>query len=747
MPEAAAPAAPPVSAPGTRSLTRRIIDDNRIINAILKSLAYKKTLTDKDLDDILDATIQKVVKTVKAEAITVFLVKSDALIHFQNVYYSPRIWGKDEAKHKELEEQAGKLHSLTLKPGQGIVGKVIQSGDSSIIADVASDTNFHKKVAEDTKFKVTSMITVPIKADAKAIGAIQVMNKAKEYNKGMFTEDDLHLLQEVAQYSAKAIQKALDPNAKITDREMATYIARLTKHEFLAVDDDFVLDDKLVQVVGEENIKTYRIIPLTKVGHESLKVAMANPQDLPVIDMFQAKTRLAIDTIVVAADSDLQKVIDRFAKKNQQVDGDLLKDIGAEYGEAGGTNVQKVEVDGAADENAAPIIQLCNQIIEDAYSRGASDIHIEPFEKFVLIRYRIDGVCKEIMQIPASTIRALVARYKIMCGAGVDITEHRVPQDGRIHFKTFSKRGLDIDLRVSIAPLNHGEKLCMRILDKTGSLIPLDKMGFSKYNLEIYRKAIQCPYGMILHVGPTGSGKTTTLYAALKEVSNPEWNIQTAEDPIEYTLPGINQMQMHSDVGLTFAKALRCFLRQDPDIILVGEIRDLETAGIAVEAALTGHVLFSTLHTNDAPGTVTRFVDMGIEPFLLSSSMVAVCAQRLMRRLCANCKVKHELTKDDIAVMQLAKDFDTSTITMFDPNPKGCNKCNQLGYKGRTCAHELMVVNDVIKQVIGKHGVSSDEIKKVAMGNGMHSLFMDTVEKVCAGTTSLAEAISIVRPD
>ena len=328
-----------------------------------------------------------------------------------------------------------------------------------------------------------------------------------------------------------------------------------------------------------------------------------------------------------------------------------------------------------------------------------------------------------------------------MCN--LDIAERRLPQDGRIVFKQYNKKNIDIDLRVSTAPLNHGEGVVMRILDKQKSTLPLPALGFTDANLAKYRECIRQPYGMILHCGPTGSGKSMTLYSALNEVNTPDVVIRTAEDPIEYTLPGINQMQMHRQIGLTFAAALRAFLRQDPDIILVGEIRDKETANIAVEAALTGHMLISTLHTNDAPSTIARLTDMGIEPFMISSSLVCVCAQRLMRRVCKVCRVAYEpegREKD-----MLARGIGWSG-QIYKANPKGCTKCNSTGYKGRVGIHELLVTNEEIIAAIN-HEAETAEIKRLAMKGGMKTLHQDSLIKVKEGLTTLAEALSTVPQD
>jgi type IV pilus assembly protein PilB len=395
-----------------------------------------------------------------------------------------------------------------------------------------------------------------------------------------------------------------------------------------------------------------------------------------------------------------------------------------------------------SNEDSAPIIQLVNSLIETAYKQGASDIHIEPAEEEVVVRYRIDGDMKVVNRFkPARLIQPMVARLKIM--ANLDIAEHRLPQDGRIVFKQYAKTGADFDLRVAIAPMNFGEKAVMRILDKQKSILPLADLGFSPRNLALYKSKITAPFGMVLHVGPTGSGKSMTLYAALNEIKDPTLNIHTAEDPIEYTLPGINQLQTHKDIGLTFARALRSFLRLDPDVILVGEIRDKETADIAIEASLTGHLLLSTLHTNDAPSTVTRFVEMGVEPYMVSSSLLVVCAQRLLRRLCKQCK---EPFQPDLMQQKVIGAADGPAPTLF--RPKGCEKCNGTGYRGRIGIHEVLVPNDSFRAAVNEKGITSERLKKIAVKElGMTTLYADAVEKVRQGVCSLADTMANVRPD
>ena len=418
----------------------------------------------------------------------------------------------------------------------------------------------------------------------------------------------------------------------------------------------------------------------------------------------------------------------------------------AEHKEMAETAAMPVPVDdrivGVSSEKSGPIIKLVNQLIENAHAMGASDIHIEPWENEVVVRYRIDGNMRTVNRFPQGRlILPIVSRIKIM--AELDIVERRLPQDGRVVFQKFSSKGLDIDLRVATAPMNHGEKVVMRILDKRKAVLPLTELGLSPRHLKLYHERLATPYGMILHVGPTGSGKSMTLYAALNEMQRPDLNIQTAEDPIEYTLPGVNQMQINREIGLTFQRALRSYLRQDPDVILVGEIRDLETAEIAVEAALTGHVLLSTLHTNDAASTIVRLVEMGIEPFMVSSSIVLVCAQRLLRRLCRECKEAYR--PDDVAkrMVGVAPHAD---ITLY--RGRGCGRCNDIGYRGRIGTHEIIVPDDQMRKAIATKGVTAEAVKRMAVEHcGTTTLYWDAMEKVRQGICCLEDVLTEVRKD
>lgn len=496
--------------------------------------------------------------------------------------------------------------------------------------------------------------------------------------------------------------------------------------------------ERVSQAFCEEHL----CLPVGYVG-ELLVVAVANPFDTLIAQKIHELTGKRVVRLLARE----KEIREKFTRERQastaigfddvlgaiSADSDALVEAsGDEDGDEDGVSVS---------EASAPIVQLANRIIEEAYHMGTSDIHIEPWEKEVVVRYRVDGICQEKLRITRKLGPALVARLKIMCN--LDIAERRLPQDGRIVFKQFTKKSIDIDLRVSTAPLNHGEGVVMRILDKQKSTLPLTALGFSEANLAKYRECIRQPYGMILHCGPTGSGKSMTLYSALGEINAPDIVIRTAEDPIEYTLPGINQMQMHRQIGLTFATALRSFLRQDPDIILVGEIRDKETANISVEAALTGHLLISTLHTNDAPSTIARLTDMEIEPFMISSSLLCVCAQRLMRRVCKQCKVQHTPEGREKEILETAIGW---SGPIFKAAAKGCPKCNNTGYKGRVGIHELMVTNNELIEGINK-GLESSELKKIAMRGGMKTLHQDSMLKVKEGLTTIEEAIATVPPD
>ena len=566
------------------------------------------------------------------------------------------------------------------------------------------------------------------------LGKIQLQIVSKLVEMGRLDGDQRNALASRSDdLSGDALDKLLQEEFKISAFQCLVAKARALNLSPFNVS-RYKLTPQTFERIPQDFCQEHLVLPVGQVG-DMLLVAFANPFEVTLPTKIQEMTGKPVVRLL-AREKDLK---DKFNKGQERTAGfdDVVMQIGAEYGEGESAPI----IDDDVSEESGPIIQLANRIIEDAYFSGTSDIHIEPQEKEVIVRNRIDGVCHEKLRLPKKVGPALVARLKIMCN--LDISERRLPQDGRIVFKQYTKKNLDLDLRVSTAPLNHGEGVVMRILDKQKTTLPLPALGFSEENLAKYRECIRQPYGMILHCGPTGSGKSMTLYSALNEINTPDIVIRTAEDPIEYTLPGLNQMQMHRQIGLTFATALRAFLRQDPDIILVGEIRDKETAGIAVEAALTGHLLISTLHTNDAPTTVSRLTEMGVESFMVSSSLLCVCAQRLMRRVCKQCRVAYTPEGREKEIIERAIGWSGQ---IFKHNPKGCPKCGGSGYKGRVGIHELMVSNEELIDAINKEAESA-ELKKIAQRGGMKTLHQDSLLKVKEGLTTIEEAIANVPPD
>ena len=485
----------------------------------------------------------------------------------------------------------------------------------------------------------------------------------------------------------------------------------------------YLVDQKTLDAVPPAVVKKYGVVPLFLVEN-TLSVAMVDPFDVKALDEVRKRTGFDVEAMV-AAPSDLNQAIIQY------------------YGVAG--TLEEVLATVATPEAAAapvtateeaPITKLVNLVVAQAVDEKASDIHIEPEAKRTRIRYRIDGIMHEVSSPPSHLHSSIISRIKVM--ARMDIAETRVPQDGRFEFK-FENRAIDV--RVSTFPILYGEVVVLRLLDKQAMIFSLADLGFTEENLAKFKEMYSRPYGIILVTGPTGSGKTTTLYATLQSINSPERNIVTVEDPVEYELPGIRQSQINPKAGLVFANALRSLLRQDPDIILVGEIRDLETSSVAIEAALTGHLVFSTLHTNDAPGALTRLVDMGVEPFLISSSVAGVIAQRLVRKICSNCKVPQEVAKD---VLDHFKDLKDKKLTFF--HGKGCKTCRNTGYKGRTGIFEMLTLNPEIQDLIMKKA-SSNQVKEVAVRSGMKTLREDGISKVIAGMTTLDEVLRVTQLD
>ena len=492
-------------------------------------------------------------------------------------------------------------------------------------------------------------------------------------------------------------------------------------------------DPALTRLLPSEVATKFMALPISRSGRR-LIVAMANPTNIFAIDDIKFITGYDVDP-QVASEGSLKRALDR-AYDSAGTMADVMKSIDDDLAVV--DEPEEPEDAGAAAADEAPIVKLVNSLIYDAVRKGASDIHMEPYEKSLRVRFRIDGVLQEMMSPPFKFKAAIISRLKIM--AELDIAERRVPQDGRIKIKVQNRT---IDLRVSSLPTIFGEKIVMRILDKGNLNIDLEKLGFEPASMKEFVSAIANPYGMVLVTGPTGSGKTTTLYSALSRVNTPDVNVMTAEDPVEYNLDGINQVLVHEDVGLTFAAALRAFLRQDPNIIMVGEIRDLDTASIAVKAALTGHLVLSTLHTNDAPSAIGRLVDMGIEPFLVCSSVNLVLAQRLVRRVCNNCKRLVTLNDEVLRELQMEPE-DAATGTFY--LGAGCVDCSNTGYRGRQGVYEVMPLTPKLRELVLERA-SANEIKRAAIGEGMLTLRRDGLMKLKKGLTTPEEILKETAAD
>jgi len=538
---------------------------------------------------------------------------------------------------------------------------------------------------------------------------------------------------------------------------------------------DYSIDPSVAKLVPLEMARKYFIMPITRVG-ATLTIAMADPSNVFAIDDVKFMTGYNVEVVVAAESAIMHAISNNYSRggdgtgaskkgSSQQIqlkdytlseedmetrdsthtmDEGPSVDVG-DFDQIVGSALDTVDVVEEKDdaevvkEVEAPIVKLVNGIFVNAIKAGASDIHLEPYESSLRVRYRVDGVMYTVMTLPTKIKAALTSRVKIM--SRLDIAERRLPQDGRIKLKLGKKR--EIDFRVSTLPTLFGEKTVLRILDKSNLQVDLTRLGFERKQLDDFMVAIEKPYGMVLVTGPTGSGKTTTLYSALNHLNKPGINIMTAEDPVEYNFMGINQVQVKEEIGLTFASSLRSFLRQDPDIIMVGEIRDFETAEIGVKAALTGHLVLSTLHTNDAPSTISRLLNMGIEPFLVSSSVILILAQRLARKICQQCKEEEKFPPQALTKVGYS-DEEVKTIKCY--KGKGCSTCNNSGYKGRIALYEVMPISDELRELV-LEGASANEIKKTAARLGMNTLRRSGLNKVKEGTTSIEEVLRVTFGD
>jgi type IV pilus assembly protein PilB len=592
----------------------------------------------------------------------------------------------------------------------------------------------------------------------------------------VITEEQLKQALALQKREGRRLGTALVKLGYITEEKLANFLSK--QYGVPAINlSDYKIEPSVLKLVPAEMAKKYLIIPIARVG-ATLTIAMADPSNVFAIDDVKFMTGYNVE-VVVATESAIINAISTYydqkgavVQKNESPEAaaktasmileakdfvmeetdegpdaseeELMVDVN-EFDKVVGSALDEIEAVEEKEETEiikeveAPIVKLVNGILVNAIKSGASDIHIEPYETSLRVRYRVDGVLYTVMNLPVKIKAALTSRVKIM--SKLDIAERRLPQDGRIKLKLGRKR--EVDFRVSTLPCLFGEKTVLRLLDKSNLQIDLTKLGFEQKALEDFMEALNKPYGMILVTGPTGSGKTTTLYSALNYLNKPGINIMTAEDPVEYNFLGINQVQVKEDIGLTFASALRAFLRQDPDIIMVGEIRDFETAEIAVKAALTGHLVLSTLHTNDAPSTINRLLNMGVEPFLVSSSVILILAQRLARRICTQCKEPEKIPPPALIKVGFTEE-EAETIKPY--RGKGCPACNNSGYKGRVALYEVMPVGEELKELV-LEGASADEIKKAAIRLGMKTLRMSGLTKVKEGVTSLEEVLRVTFGD
>ncbi len=553
------------------------------------------------------------------------------------------------------------------------------------------------------------------------------------------------MLVKAGKISREQLEKALDLEKKgesklgqillkmgaIQDEdELSEFIGRQLNIGALRLS-DIELNPEVVKLIPPDIARKFNVIAVSKLGR-TLVVAISDPSNIYVLDAVKFITGCSIQP-VISPEKAIQKAIDAYYKESSGIDEILkgLKDEDLELVEA----VEEIptEQDLASAVQDKPLVKLVDGIISDAIKRGASDIHIESYEKRIRVRYRIDGNLQEMSPLPFKYRAAIVSRVKIM--ADLDISERRLPQDGRIKVKVGERT---VDIRVSVLPTIFGEKVVMRILDPRSLMVDLTKLGFPERGLQQFSEAIRLPYGMILVTGPTGSGKTTTLYSALKQINDPDINIMTAEDPVEFNFDGINQVQIKSDIGLTFAASLRSFLRQDPDVIMVGEIRDGETADIAIRAALTGHLVFSTVHTNDATSTINRLVDIGVPGYLVASAIRLIMAQRMVRKICNYCKEEAKVNPETLSRLGIPEN-EIEGFKVYQG--RGCQECNNTGFSGRTGLFEILPMTpDIEKMILA--GKSSQDIKEYAVSSGMLTLRTAGIEKVKKGITTIEEVIA-----
>lgn len=549
---------------------------------------------------------------------------------------------------------------------------------------------------------------------------------------GLINQDQLNKALEEQRKSGGRVGYNLVKLGYIDEEDVTSFLSKQFNVPSINLS-NFDIEESVVNLIPEETARKYQVIPVTRTG-SILTVAMSDPSNVFAVDDIKFMTGYTVEP-VVSSESAIRNAIEKFygstnvlAEVMEDLEDDLLEIV-----EESEEDIDLSSLEAATTE--APVVKLVQLVLNEAVRQKVSDIHVEPYEKNFRIRYRLDGDMFEFMTPPLKLKDAITSRLKIL--ANLDIAEKRLPQDGRIKIRVQKK---DIDLRVSCLPCIHGEKIVMRILDKSNLQLDLRKLGFEQKALDDFMEAIKKPYGMVLVTGPTGSGKTTTLYSALDQLNRIDTNIMTAEDPVEFNIKGINQVQMKDEIGLNFASALRSFLRQDPDIIMVGEIRDFETAEIGVKAALTGHLVLSTLHTNDAPSTINRLLNMGIEPFLVSSSVLLIVAQRLARKICKDCKKEVEMPPEESLLKLGFQKEELGTFKLYKGS--GCGTCNETGNKGRIAVYEVMPITEALKEAV-LSGQSSLEIRETARSEGMLTLRESGLKKVKEGMITIDELLKI----
>jgi type IV pilus assembly protein PilB len=551
--------------------------------------------------------------------------------------------------------------------------------------------------------------------------------------KKLLTEDQLAEALKQQKLRKERLGRVLVELNYLSERDILDVISQQLNIPIMDIS-RIIVDKEVSDLVDADLARDKLVMPLMFDGGH-LVVGMADPLDVFALEKIEHSVKMPIDVVVCSEMQITSVIAEVYGAINKTVSALVSEaELQSERDELDRADAEIIELIGKNEEND-PVVKLVSEVIKDAAAKRASDVHVEPTEKGLLIRFRIDGVLVHAFDVDAKIQSRFIARIKVV--AGMDISEKRLPQDGRMQIK-FDKTVIDI--RVSTLPIVWGEKIVMRLLDRSSVQIGIDSIGFSQSNLENFKRSLKNPNGIILVTGPTGSGKTSTLYAGLNLIKSPEINIITVENPVEYRLSLINQVQIRSDINYTFAFALRSILRQDPDVIMVGEIRDLETANIAIEAALTGHLVLSTLHTNDSASTITRFIEMGIQPFLLTSTIVAIVSQRLVRRICPNCREEYEPDEQLLQSIKIA----SGKVKFY--KGKGCSSCVNTGYKGRVAIHEILMMNDEIRHKVFE-GHSTEEIKKAARASGMKTMRFDGLSKAAQGMTTLSEVIRMTKTD